>query len=104
MWWRKRRTAAERALLTALLGGAVLKAHRDLDGTKIHKLHQPNQSPIVVNESTVRRLEQQQLIQSNLKFPAATYLLTEQGAALAREHAGEQGAPLTVRCGLDIKE
>ena len=96
MWWRKRR-AAETALLTALLGGAVLKAHRDLDGTKIHKLHQPGQPPSVVNEPTVRRLEQHQLIQSNLKFPAATYLLTEQGATLARVLAGGQGAPLTVR-------
>ena len=97
MWWRKGRAAAETALLTALLGGAVLKAHRDLDGTKIHKLYHSDQPPTIVNEPTVRRLEQQQLIQSNLKFPAATYLLTEQGATLARVLAGGQGAPLTVR-------
>lgn len=102
MWWPKQRAAAEVALLIALLEGAVLKAHRDLDGIKIHKLHQPNQPPIVMNEPTVRRLAQQQLIQSNLKFPAATYLLTEQGAALARELAGRQGTPLTVRRGLEI--
>jgi hypothetical protein len=84
MWWRKQLRAEEQALLAALLDGAVLKAHRDLDGLKRHLLHQAGQPPMSVPEQTVRRLEAQAFIQSNMKFPAATYLLTAAGANAAR--------------------
>lgn len=97
LWWHKRREAEEHALLTALIAGAVLKAHRTINGTKTHKVHRAGQPPQLVNEQVVRRLESQHLIQSNMKFPAATYLLTEEGAALARQLASVQEAPLTVR-------
>ena len=93
----KQREAAEHALLSALIAGAVLKAHRTMNGTKTHKVHRAGQPPQLVNEQVVRRLESQQLIQSNMKFPAATYLLTEEGAAVARQLAGIEEKPLTAR-------
>ena len=100
MWWRKRQVTEEQSLLVALIAGAVLKAHRTLDGTKVHKLHRLDHLPMVVDERTIRRLETKHLIQSNMKFPAATYLLTEAGMALARELSGVQDEPLIVRDGL----
>ncbi len=120
MWWQKRR-AAEDELLIALLAGAVLKAHRTVDGSKEHWLHNVSQAAqlkcalfensssgkketycfqanrTVVAAHTVRRLEAKALIQSNMKFPAATYLLTAKGAALARRLSGRHDQPLTVR-------
>jgi hypothetical protein len=93
---RPARLAAEEALLRALLDGAVLKVHRTVDGAKVHQLHCHGEPPRAVEAATVRRLEAQNLIQSNMKFPAATYLLTEQGAILM--YAAEtKAAPLTVR-------
>ena len=99
MWWRKQQAVEERMLLVDLITGAVLKAHRDLDGTKIHKLHRSGQAPTVIDEQTVRRLEEKKLIQSNMKFPAATYLLTIHGVTLARELSGVQDEPVVVRLG-----
>ncbi|MEZ4616501.1 MAG: hypothetical protein R2867_13505 [Caldilineaceae bacterium] len=90
---------AERALLAALMAGAVLKAHRTLDGAKIHKLHDPNQPPLVIDARLVRQLERKALIQSNMKFPASTYLLTEQGSRVARENLAVNAGPLVVRSG-----
>ncbi|MCB0064087.1 MAG: hypothetical protein KDE19_18315 [Caldilineaceae bacterium] len=97
LWWHKRRATEDHVLLSALIAGAVLKAHRTMNGTKTHKLHCAGQPPQLVNKQVVRRLESQHLIQSNMKFPAATYLLTEQGAVLARQLVGVQEEPLTVR-------
>lgn len=97
MWWRKGRFAEDEALLVALLSGAILKAHRALDGTKVHKLNCGEQPTQIVPEHIVRRLERRKFIQSNMKFPAATYLLTAEGAEVARERYGMKTSPLTVR-------
>lgn len=69
--------AAQRTLLRAMLDGATLKAHRELDGQKIHLLHPLNGDPQPVSPALVESLRDLGLIQSNLKFPAATYVLTE---------------------------
>lgn len=97
MWWRKGRFAEDEALLVALLSGAILKAHRTLDGSKAHKLHRGEEPAQIVPERIVRRLERRRFIQSNMKFPAATYLLTAQGAEIARKRHGMKTLPLTVR-------
>ncbi len=100
---RHDRLAAEQALLDALHGGAVLKAHRTVDGAKVHQLHRQDAPPVLVDVATVRRLEEQQLIQSNMKFPAATYLLTEQGALLINATRETKTTPLTIRTAVNMR-
>lgn len=70
-------TSAQRDLLKAMLEGATLKVHRDLDGTKEHLLHPLQGEPQPVPAALVESLRDLDLIQSNLKFPAATYILTD---------------------------
>lgn len=87
-----RLTEAQRRLLAALGAGASLKSHRYLDGTKacrLHPLDQPAASEPVA-AADVAALERLGLIRSNMKFPAATYLLTAKGEAV---RAALEGAP-----------
>jgi hypothetical protein len=70
-------TTAQRDLLKTMLDGATLKVHRELDGQKIHLLHPLNGDPQSVSAALVESLRELGLIQSNLKFPAATYVLTD---------------------------
>lgn len=84
-------------LLRALVAGGTLKAHRYLDGRKIYQLH-PLTGPVEpVEQSTVAYLKEQQLIDSNKKFPAATYLLTEKGLNLAASLTNSATLPLSAR-------
>ncbi len=79
-----RPSAKQRALLTALLDGCTLKVHRTVDGEKIYRLHASDgASAEPILNYVVTALEKQGLIVSNMKFPAATYLLTDRGAQLA---------------------
>lgn len=71
---------AEKKLLDALSQGAQLKAHRYLDGHKLHKLYNvETAAEEIVEDQVVDRLLQRGLIYSNMKFPAATYVLTKAG-------------------------
>lgn len=74
---------AQKRVLVALLSGNSLKSHRYLDGTKIYQLHPLTGQAETLERSTVELLCRQGLIDSNKKFPAATYWLTEKGKALA---------------------
>lgn len=67
------------SVLRALARGDTLKSHRDIDGNKQHKLHALDGTMITLSTSTMDFLKTQRLIDSNKKFPAATYLLTEAG-------------------------
>lgn len=67
-------------ILHAVRQGASVKAHREIDGTKIHKVHPLQADAFVVSEAAVRLLEKQGWLRSNMKFPVATYLLTEKGS------------------------
>lgn len=70
----------EKRLLSALVQGAQLKAHRYLDGKKVHRLHwSDTEKTETVADSVVERLLQREFVSSNMKFPAATYMLTETG-------------------------
>lgn len=87
----------EKAVVQALAGGWTLKSHRYLDGSKEYRLHPLGDTEaIAVAWETVEALRGQALIDSNKKFPAATYLLTDRGRALAAQLAasGEE-LPLT---------
>jgi hypothetical protein len=76
---------AHRRLLRALAAGHTLKAHRDLEGGKVFRLHFADSRPA---EDLDRRLAEdlvaRGLLDSNKKFPAATFWLTAAGRELAR--------------------
>ena len=77
-WWPLSRKAER--VLAALSQGATLKAHRDLDGVKVYKLHfSETAQENVIEDRVIDRLWQRGLISSNMKFPVATYMLTEAG-------------------------
>lgn len=75
---------AERSLLRALLSGQHLRADRTLDGGKECRLHDTRGVPqAVVAADVVERLREAGLVGSNLKFPGASYLLTDAGVRIA---------------------
>ncbi len=68
------------ALLRAMAEGARLKDHRDIEGAKAYLLHADDGGAVPVRAETVALLVQAGLIDSNKKFPAATYWLTGRAA------------------------
>ena len=73
----------QRRILAALQGGCYLKIHRTLDGEKVYRLHCPSDGDNAVEDlppAAVDALERHGYLQSNMKFPAATLLLTKRGA------------------------
>jgi hypothetical protein len=72
-------------ILRAMAAGATLKAHRTVDGDKTHQLHPLNGPAQTVPRADVDFLKDHGLIRSNMKFPAATYLLTERGVRAAAD-------------------
>jgi uncharacterized protein YjhX (UPF0386 family) len=97
-----RLTAAQQRLLLALAGGATLKVQRTMDGAKVYRLY-PLDSPAAeeVQPAVVEPLQRQRLIESNMKFPAAVFLLTEQGAAAVAGLAEISTLPVGPRSYLD---
>ena len=87
----------QQSLLLALVTGATLKSHRYLDGRKIIQLHPLDGSAITVRWNTVQALIDRGLIDSNKKFPAATFLLTEQGRQVAEGLADTAIKPLSAK-------
>jgi uncharacterized protein YjhX (UPF0386 family) len=77
-------TSAEQRVLQAIAAGHCLKVHRDLDGRKLYRLHALDGSVEPVEPHVVERLVARRLIDSNKKFPAATFWLTPSGQRLAR--------------------
>ena len=72
-------TAAELKLLHALTNRQTLKSHRDIDGGKVYQLHSLDGSIEMVPREVVEDLYGHGLIETNQKFPAATYWLTDAG-------------------------
>lgn len=72
-------TKAQKKMLGALLQGATLKSHRYLDGIKVYQLHALDGTSETVAKRTVIALRLRGYLQSNHKFPAATYVLTAKG-------------------------
>jgi hypothetical protein len=88
----------QRQILGTMHQGWTLKSHRYLDGAKIYRLHALNGEGLNVPASAVAALQQRRLIQSNQKFPAATFLLTEKGRAVAGRVDSNQAEPLSAQC------
>jgi hypothetical protein len=76
---------AEKALLRVMNGGGFLKSHREIDGTKQFLLHLQSGESTTIDPTVVRRLREGGLIDSNKKFPVATYWLTPAGLKKAKE-------------------
>ena len=85
---------AEEAVLRAIAQGGTLKTHRSMDGEKISQLHPLDAPAYDVDPEVVSSLKRRKLIRSNMKFPAATYLLTDRGRAVATKLADLDGDPL----------
>jgi hypothetical protein len=85
----------QQKVLLALINGATLKSHRYLSGVKLYKLHALDGSSETVRRPTVECLRREGLIDSNKKFPAATYLLTEKGKNTAFGLAEASPSPLS---------
>ncbi len=75
-------TPAQSELLHAIATGLTLKSHRDLEGNKEYRLHTPAGQSTRVTWEVVESLQSDGLIDSNKKFPSATYWLTDAGRAL----------------------
>lgn len=73
---------SHKRVLLALASGCALKSHRNVEGAKIYQLHPLDGSAERVERATMETLQDQGLIDSNKKFPAATYWLTEKGRAI----------------------
>lgn len=76
-------SAEHRRLLLALAAGHTLKAHRDIEGHKEFRLYHTDGPTEIIPRRYVDDLAEQGLIDSNKKFPAATFWLTEKGKTLA---------------------
>ncbi len=77
-----RLSTEQRRILAALQGGCYLKIHRTVDGDKVYRLYCSSSSDDRGEElpaAAVDALERHGYLQSNMKFPAATLLLTERG-------------------------
>jgi hypothetical protein len=90
-----RLSPAQTRVLQGLIEGGTLKIQRHLDGTKVYQLYQLDGSAEIIRRTTVDYLKTQGLIDSNKKFPAATYLLTEKGKEIATMLATQKLNPLS---------
>ncbi|MEZ4657133.1 MAG: hypothetical protein R2911_06145 [Caldilineaceae bacterium] len=84
-------------VLAALAVGAVLKSHRDLDGHKVYRLHPLQGSSLALSPHMVDPLKRHKLIESNMKFPAATYILTDKGRQFVEQQVQVPVNSLTAR-------
>ena len=78
-----RLSRSEQSILSAMSHGALLRSHRELDGQKMFRLHLANRQREPADFDDVHRLRDAGLIDSNKKFPVATFWLTDKGKLLA---------------------
>ncbi len=85
-------------IIAELARGSRLQDHRNLDGDKVYKLHPLGAAPAeIIDAALVADLKRQHLIASNMKFPAATYLLTDKGLELAMRLTVAETLPLGLK-------
>ena len=94
---QKRLSHSQMRILRALLQGNTLKSHRYLDGRKEYRLHPLSGEATLVPAQDVRPLEDQGLLLSNHKFPAATLFLSQRGRRAAVNAKEAAGTPPSVR-------
>jgi len=87
-------THPQRRLLAQIAGGARLKDHRDIEGGKRFTLTIETADAIVVEATWVEGLVARGLIDSNKKFPSATYWLTDAGKGAVAAMSADRHGPL----------
>jgi len=85
--------SAARRVLRAMAAGATLKDHRDPEGVKFYQLHPLEGEAESLAWEVIEWLKEQRLIDSNKKFPAATYWLTEAGKTLLENETKPSAPP-----------
>lgn len=90
--------AAAQHVLVAVHEGWALRSQRDLEGNKRYLLQQAGAEEQPVARDVVLYLREHGLLETNHKFPAATFLLTSKGSTAAAELAGTAGShPVSAR-------
>ena len=85
-------------VLELLLQGWSLRSHRDLEGNKRYELHALSGEKQLVSLDVVQKMRQKRLIETNHKYPTATFLLTGHGEKVAQHlHGKLSNQPLTAR-------
>ena len=84
----------QRRLLAQIAGGARLKDQRDIEGGKRFTLTVDTADSSVIEGVLVEVLVARGLIDSNKKFPSATYWLTDSGKRVATDLAADRHGPL----------
>ena len=84
----------QRRLLAQIAGGARLKDHRDIEGGKRYTLTVDTAKPVEVRAGLIEALVAHGLIDSNKKFPSATYWLTDAGKRVTAGMAADRHGPL----------
>lgn len=92
----------QKEILVALQSGSRLQVHRTVDGEKRYLLHPVDEAAGVhtaedVAPTDVAYLEKHRLVESNMKFPAATFLMTKRGADIAAAISGSERRPVGPR-------
>lgn len=90
-------SAAHINLLAKLANGCTLKSHRDIDGNKVYRLHALDGTVESPSPKTVDQLKHGGYIDSNKKFPAATYLLTDRGRKVICAYMPDETTVLSAR-------
>ncbi len=87
-----RLTGRQLAILIALADGCALKAERDLEGRKVYRLHYLDGHAEAAAAADVQHLVESRLIDSNKKFPSATFFLTARGVEQLKQISAEISA------------
>lgn len=72
-------------VLNGLGNGWVLKSRRELNGKKEFVLQTPNGERKRINPKAIYILRKKGLVDSNKKFPVATFYLTDLGREILQE-------------------
>lgn len=68
---------SQQDILQAMSRGVLLKSHRDIEGNKAFRLHRTGGQSRQISGDDVHKLRAAGLIDSNKKFPVATFWLTD---------------------------
>ena len=79
---------SEQAIISAISRGELLKSHRKVDGNKMFRLHLADGRWRAVRSEEVLYLRAAGFIDSNKKFPVATFWLTDKGRRLLNPQNG----------------
>ena len=74
-------SAEEQQTLVAVHHGDALRSQRDIEGQKRYELR--GDSTVCVSREAVLNLRKKRLVETNHKFPSATFLLTTRGREIA---------------------